>query len=156
MPRGGFRDGGGRPTGSVKAEGVRKQKQMRAYDDEWELIQAFAKMVKHGDKEKCREFVFGGKDMGNTVTFEIMERYGNNKNYCGGSVKINANNYIYVYTLSYVLGRKTEQLYIAADFENAAQPCPYWVKSSDEVKGALPQWVTEADIAKAEKELNFN
>ena len=39
MPRGGKREGGGRPFGSVKAEGIRKQKQMRAYDDEWELIQ---------------------------------------------------------------------------------------------------------------------
>ena len=40
----------GRPVGSKKLEGIRKQRQMRAYDDEWEIIQRFAKMVKHGGK----------------------------------------------------------------------------------------------------------
>ena len=57
MPRGGKREGSGRPIGSVKVEGVRKQKQMRAYDDEWELIQAFARMVKHGQREICEDFL---------------------------------------------------------------------------------------------------
>ena len=55
--------GGKRPnqTGRPKKEeGVRKQHQLRAYDDEWELIQAFAKMVKHGNKESCIEFIKQG------------------------------------------------------------------------------------------------
>lgn len=52
--------GGKRPnqTGRPKKEeGVRKQHQLRAYDDEWELIQAFAKRVKHGNKEACKAFI---------------------------------------------------------------------------------------------------
>lgn len=52
--------GGKRPnqTGRPKKEeGVRKQHQLRAYDDEWLLIQAFAKLVKHGKKDKCAEFL---------------------------------------------------------------------------------------------------
>lgn len=49
MPRGGARPGGGRP----KMEETRKQRQMRAFDDEWELIQRFAKLIKHGDKDAC-------------------------------------------------------------------------------------------------------
>ena len=57
MARGGKREGSGRPAGQVKPEGTRKQKQMRAYDDEWELIQAFARMVKHGQREACEEFL---------------------------------------------------------------------------------------------------
>jgi len=55
--RGGYREGSGRPLGSVKAEGVRKQRQMRAYDDEWELINQFARLLKHGHKEECEAFV---------------------------------------------------------------------------------------------------
>ena len=43
----------GRPKGTTKAEGQRKQRQMRAYDDEWELVQRFAKLIKHGDKQAC-------------------------------------------------------------------------------------------------------
>ena len=57
MTRNGKREGSGRPIGSVKTEGFRKQKQMRAYDDEWELIQAFAHMVKHGQRGACEEFL---------------------------------------------------------------------------------------------------
>lgn len=52
--------GGKRPnqTGRPKKEeGVRKQHQLRAYDDEWILIRAFAKLVKHGEKEACTEFL---------------------------------------------------------------------------------------------------
>ena len=42
MARGGFRPGAGRP----KAEEVRKQRQLRAFDDEWIIIKEFAKIVK--------------------------------------------------------------------------------------------------------------
>lgn len=44
----------GRPK---KEEGVRKQHQIRAYDDEWVMIQAFARMIKYGRKEECRKFI---------------------------------------------------------------------------------------------------
>lgn len=47
----------GRPTGWRKPEGVRKQRQLRAYDDEWKLIQRFEKMVKHGDKQTAIDFL---------------------------------------------------------------------------------------------------
>lgn len=45
----------GRPIGWRKPEGVRTQRQMKAYDDEWELIRRFAFHVKHGDKQKCKK-----------------------------------------------------------------------------------------------------
>lgn len=48
---------GGKPLGWRKPEGIRKQRQLRAYDDEWELIQQFAKTVKHGDKKLCQDFI---------------------------------------------------------------------------------------------------
>ena len=41
--RGGARPGAGRPK---KLQGVRKQHQLRAYDDEWELIREFSWFVK--------------------------------------------------------------------------------------------------------------
>ena len=47
----------GRPLGWRKPEGVRTQKQMRAYPEEWELIQRFAKLVKYGDKQACIQFL---------------------------------------------------------------------------------------------------
>ena len=47
----------GRPKGSVKAEGVRKQRQIRAYDDEWDIIQKLARLVKHGDRAACEAFL---------------------------------------------------------------------------------------------------
>ena len=46
--RGGARPGAGRPK---KLQGVRKQHQLRAYDDEWELIREFSWFVKHGCKD---------------------------------------------------------------------------------------------------------
>lgn len=73
MARGGYRKGGGRPAGSVKAEGTRKQRQMRAYDDEWELIQEFAKMIKHGQIDKCKDFLSGGIKMDNKIKIELTE-----------------------------------------------------------------------------------
>lgn len=57
MPRGGKRDGAGRPKGTLKAEGTRSQRQLRAYDDEWNLIQRFSRLVKYGDKDACEKFV---------------------------------------------------------------------------------------------------
>ena len=42
--RGGMRPGAGRPKGSVSPEGTRKQHQVRAFDDEWDLIYRFAKL----------------------------------------------------------------------------------------------------------------
>ena len=43
--------------GPEKAEGVRKQHQLRAYDEEWAVIQAFARLVKHGKMKECSDFV---------------------------------------------------------------------------------------------------
>lgn len=48
---------GGKPLGWRKLEGVREQHQMRAYPEEWELIQRFAKIVKYGDKAACAKFL---------------------------------------------------------------------------------------------------
>lgn len=52
----------GRPKGTTKAEGVRGQHQLRAYDDEWELIREFASLIKHGKKEACQEFLESMKE----------------------------------------------------------------------------------------------
>ena len=54
MPRGGRREGAGRP---LTVGEVRKQRQMRASIEEWELIQRFAKLVKYGDKAACINFL---------------------------------------------------------------------------------------------------
>lgn len=51
---GGARPGAGRPK---KLQGVRKQHQLRAYDDEWELIREFSWFVKHGCKEDCAKIM---------------------------------------------------------------------------------------------------
>ncbi len=53
MPRGGAREGAGRPAGAknktVNPKGQRAGHQVRAYDDEWALIKEFASLVKlHG------------------------------------------------------------------------------------------------------------
>lgn len=48
---------GGMPLGWRKPEGTRQQKQMRAYPDEWVLIQRFARLVKYGDKLACQQFL---------------------------------------------------------------------------------------------------
>lgn len=47
----------GRPKGSIKPEGVRDQHQIRAYPDEWDIIQRLARLVKYGDKKACEEFL---------------------------------------------------------------------------------------------------
>lgn len=54
---GGRRPGAGRPKGSVSPDGVRSQHQVRAFDDEWELIKRFAKLVKQGKLEACKQFL---------------------------------------------------------------------------------------------------
>ena len=51
---GGKREGAGRPR---TAGEVRKQRQLRASTEEWELIQRFAKLVKYGDKQACIRFL---------------------------------------------------------------------------------------------------
>ena len=48
--RGGKREGAGRP---LTAGVLRKQRQTRATDEEWELIKRFDKLVKYGSKEEC-------------------------------------------------------------------------------------------------------
>ena len=45
----------GRPKGTTKPEGVRPQHQLRAYEGEWDLIRRFARLVKHGKMEDCRQ-----------------------------------------------------------------------------------------------------
>ena len=50
--RGGYR-GGGRPVGSISPRGQRGIHQIRAYEDEWELIKDFIQLVRK-DIDKCR------------------------------------------------------------------------------------------------------
>ncbi len=54
MPRGGKREGAGRPL--VTGE-LRKKRQLRASQEEWELILRFDKVVKYGDKQACKKFL---------------------------------------------------------------------------------------------------
>ena len=51
--RGGARPRAGRP----RKEAVRGQHQIRAYDDEWVIIQGLARLVKHGDRAACEKFL---------------------------------------------------------------------------------------------------
>ena len=54
MTRGGKRIGAGRkPT----LEGARPQNQLRAFPDEWQVIKAFAEIVKHGNRQAAIDFV---------------------------------------------------------------------------------------------------
>ena len=53
----GVREGPGRPAGWRKPEGVREQHQIRAYPEEWALIQKFCRLVKHGKKDDCEKFL---------------------------------------------------------------------------------------------------
>ena len=51
---GGVRKGAGRPIGWRKENpNPRPQRQLRAYDDEWDIINRFAKLVKSGNKSVC-------------------------------------------------------------------------------------------------------
>ena len=54
MPRGGKREGAGRP---VSAGEVRKLRSMRATNKEWQLIQKFARMLKKGDRITAENFI---------------------------------------------------------------------------------------------------
>ena len=48
----------GRPVGWRKAKSeMRPQRQLRAHDDEWQLIKDFAAIVKKGDKQAAKDFV---------------------------------------------------------------------------------------------------
>ncbi|BAL83496.1 hypothetical protein SELR_17880 [Selenomonas ruminantium subsp. lactilytica TAM6421] len=51
--KGGGSGKGGRPVGSVSARGQRGIHQIRAYDDEWELIKRFMQLTRK-DIDKCR------------------------------------------------------------------------------------------------------
>lgn len=51
--RGGKREGAGRP----KEKEIRKNRTMRAFDEEWDIINRFATLVKQGNKEQCLAFV---------------------------------------------------------------------------------------------------
>ena len=54
---GGKRSGAGRPKGTTKeVSNQRPQHKVRAFDDEWEIIKAFAALVKK-DKEKAIELM---------------------------------------------------------------------------------------------------
>lgn len=59
--RGGVRPGAGRPLKSPEEIRYRPQRGVRAYDDEWELISHFAKLVKYGRQAECERFL---KQMG--------------------------------------------------------------------------------------------
>lgn len=55
--RGGKRPGAGRPKGSIKGYSIaRPQHQVRAYEDEWELIKEFAAIVKK-DRERAERMM---------------------------------------------------------------------------------------------------
>ena len=52
--RGGTREGAGRPKDTTKPEGVRKQRQLRAYDEEWEIIKEFSRILKKDPERAAR------------------------------------------------------------------------------------------------------
>ena len=53
---------GGMPLGWKKPEGTRAQRQLRAYEDEWEMIQRFARIIKYGDKAAAAKFLASNAD----------------------------------------------------------------------------------------------
>lgn len=55
---GGARKGAGRPKGTTKAESnQRKQRNMRAHDNEWSLIKRFDAIIKAGYIVECEKFL---------------------------------------------------------------------------------------------------
>ncbi|MGL5512762.1 MAG: hypothetical protein ACRDBM_05925 [Sporomusa sp.] len=56
--RGGTRPGAGRKPLDAK----RINRSIKAFDDEWELINRFAKLVKHGERDECEKFLLKMKD----------------------------------------------------------------------------------------------
>lgn len=58
MAWGGKREGAGRPVGWRKANPCqRKPHTVAAFDEEWALINRFAKLVKYGDKELSEKYL---------------------------------------------------------------------------------------------------
>lgn len=56
--RGGKREGAGRKVGWRKEyPEQRPRRGLVAFDDEWALIKKFADQLKHGDKQKCIDFI---------------------------------------------------------------------------------------------------
>ena len=56
--RGGRRPGAGRPKGTTKDVSCqRKQRQVRAFDDEWEAIKEFMKVVRVRGVERGRAII---------------------------------------------------------------------------------------------------
>lgn len=53
--RGGARPGAGRKTGYRKPEGTRKNRSLKAYDDEWRLILEFSHYVKKNGVSATKE-----------------------------------------------------------------------------------------------------
>lgn len=56
--RGGKREGAGRPKGTTKENPRKQRSQIRATDEEWELIRAFEKLVKsEGGVDKAKKLL---------------------------------------------------------------------------------------------------
>lgn len=56
--RGGRRPGAGRPKGTTKPVHLqRKQRQVRAFDEEWPVIQEFVKVLRIVGAERAREAI---------------------------------------------------------------------------------------------------
>lgn len=55
--RGGARPGAGRPQKSPEEVLQRPNRGLRAFDEEWELISRFAKLVKQGKQDECEKFL---------------------------------------------------------------------------------------------------
>jgi len=55
---GGKREGAGRKTGWRKESSEQRPgHQIRAFNDEWNLIKEFANLVKYGNREACEKFI---------------------------------------------------------------------------------------------------
>jgi len=48
---------GGKPLGWRKPEGVRAQHQVRAYDDEWQVIKDFVKILRERGVEETKKML---------------------------------------------------------------------------------------------------
>ena len=53
---------GGKPLGWRKPEGVRPQHQVRAYDDEWQLVKNFVKLMRKLGTVKTAEILKSFED----------------------------------------------------------------------------------------------
>lgn len=94
--REGTKKGAGRPKGSKNKlpKEQRKLHQLRAHDEEWALINDFARQIKHGNKALCESFLndlkIGAIFVDTTSNFEKiwMENDGFTTNSEMGSVKV--------------------------------------------------------------------